>query len=215
MVELALHCEDITVTHAADGPSALVRVAECRPDLVLLDIDLPGMSGLEVMTRLRRDDDAAAVILLGGQEANGKRVLGLELGADDYVEKPFSPRELAARVRTVLRRCSRGPTSAQIVAGPLRIQVAERRVAVDGEVVELTPKEFDLLVFLASSPPARVFSRHELLQEVWGSSAAWQDPATVTEHVRRLRLRIEGDAARPQLLQTVRGVGYRFDPAAA
>ncbi len=214
LAELALRQEGISVDHADTGPLALSRVAELGPDLVLLDIDLPGMNGLEVLTRLRRDGGKVAVILVSGHGAESERVLGLELGADDYVVKPFSPRELAARVRSVLRRSAPRPAASHIVAGPLQVYVAERRVVLNGEAVELTPKEFDLLSFLVSSEPARVFSRHELLQAVWGSSAEWQDSATVTEHVRRLRLRIEVDPARPQLLQTVRGVGYRFDPSA-
>lgn len=214
-VEQALHCEGIAVGHAGDGPSAVAAAASWGPQLVLVDVDLPGMNGLEVMTRLRRDDEDLAVILLSDPAAESERVLALELGADDCVVRPFSSRELAARVRSVLRRRAGRPSSAPIVVGPLRIQLAERRVVLNGEVVELTPKEFDLLAFLASASPARVFTRSELLEQVWGSSSDWQDPATVTEHVRRVRLRIEVDPARPQLLQTVRGVGYRFDPGAA
>lgn len=214
LVAGALRPEGMAVRHADDGPSA-VAAAVWRPQVVVLDVGLPRMNGLEVMARLRRADDDVAVILLTEPDAEGERVLGFEMGADDCVVKPFSPRELAARVRAVLRRRGGRPSSAPIVAGPLRVEVAERRVVLDGQVVELTPKEFDLLAFLAAAPAGRVFSRAELLEHVWSSSAEWQDPATVTEHVRRLRLRIEADAGNPRLLQTVRGVGYRFEPDAA
>ncbi|MGQ0521638.1 MAG: response regulator transcription factor [Actinomycetota bacterium] len=213
-VESALSREGLAVSVAGDGPGAVAAAAAWRPQVVVVDVGLPGLGGLEVMARLRRDQEDLAVILLSRPSEEDERVLGLELGADDCVVLPVSPRELAARVRAVLRRRSGRPPSAPIMAGPLRIDVAERRVALHGEPVELTPKEFDLLAFLASAPD-RVFTRSELLEQVWDSSAAWQDPATVTEHVRRIRLRIEADAARPRLLQTVRGVGYRFDPGGA
>lgn len=213
-VESALSREGLAVSVAGDGPGTVAAAAAWRPQVVVVDVGLPGLGGLEVMARLRRDQEDLAVILLSRPSEEDERVLGLELGADDCVVLPVSPRELAARVRAVLRRRSGRLPSAPIVAGPLRIDVAERRVVLHGEPVELTPKEFDLLAFLASTPD-RVFTRSELLEQVWDSSAAWQDPATVTEHVRRIRLRIEADAARPRLLQTVRGVGYRFDPGGA
>ena len=210
----ALERDGFEVEEAADGPAALAAVAACVPALVLLDVDLPGMSGLELMTRLQRHDPDLPVVIVTACTSESERVLGLELGADDYVSVPFSSRELAARVRSVLRRSHRSRATTRMVAGPLTILAAERRVLRDGRVVDLTPKEFDLLAFLASTP-ARVFSRAELLREVWGSSTEWQDPSTVTEHVRRLRRRIEEDAAHPVLLQTVRGVGYRFDAGTA
>ena len=210
----ALQHDGLEVDDAAEGPAALAAVAAAVPALVVLDVDLPGMSGLELMTRLRRDEPDLPVVIVTACTSESERVLGLELGADDYVCVPFSPRELAARVRSVLRRAHRSRAADRVVAGPLTILAAERRVLRDGYVVELTPKEFDLLAFLASTP-ARVFSRAELLREVWGSSVEWQDPSTVTEHVRRLRRRIEVDAAHPLLLQTVRGVGYRFDAGTA
>ena len=210
---LALEIEGIEVEEAPDGHAALEAAAARPPALVLLDIDMPGMSGLEVMARLRRNEPDLPVVIVSGHTAEADRVLGLELGADDYVTKPFSAREVAARVRSVLRRSGQFRTSAELVAGPLRVLPAERRVLLDGRQLALTPKEFDLLAFLASSPPGRVFSREELLREVWESSAEWQDPATVTEHIRRLRRHVEVDASRPQILQTVRGVGYRFQPS--
>lgn len=208
----ALGREGLAVSLAGDGPGAVAVAAGWSPQVVVVDVALPGLGGLELMARLRRDHVDLAVIVLSRPCEEDERVLALELGADDCVVLPVSPRELVARVRAVLRRRSGPRPSGPIMAGPVRIDVAERRVVVNGEPVELTPREFDLLAFLASSPD-RVFTRSELLEQVWDSSAAWQDPATVTEHVRRIRLRIEADAARPDLLRTVRGVGYRFDPS--
>jgi DNA-binding response OmpR family regulator len=137
-------------------------------------------------------------------------VLGLKLGADDYVVKPFSPAELAARIETVLRRAKGAPTAQSMEFGRLSINIATREVRVDGEVRETTAKEFDLLAFLASSP-RQVFTRDQLLDHVWASSADWQDSATVTEHVRRIRRKIEDDPDHPHWITTVRGVGYRFE----
>ena len=212
LTRMVLESEGMTVEEAADGPAALDAVAARRPALVLLDVEMPGMNGLEVMARLRRSDPELPIVIVSGRSREDDRVLGLELGADDYVAKPFCGREVAARVRSVLRRSVPGHPVDEVAAGPLVIRTAERRVLLEGRAIELTPKEFDLLAFLATAAPGRVFSREELLREVWGSSAEWQDSATVTEHVRRLRRHIETDAARPALLQTVRGVGYRFDP---
>lgn len=216
LVVSALSRQGFVVEEADSGPAALAMVAENRPDLVLLDINMPGMSGLEVMTQLRHVH-ALPVILLTGRDEENDRVLGLELGAEDYVVKPFYLRELVARTRSVLRRAQASapaapaPAPTRLEFGPLTIGLAEREVLVDGSVVETTPKEFDLLVFLASSPRT-VFTRKDLLDQVWGSSTEWQDPATVTEHVRRLRKKLEADPENPVWLQTVRGVGYRFDP---
>ncbi|HUP71328.1 MAG TPA: response regulator transcription factor [Acidimicrobiales bacterium] len=220
LVVSALSRQGFIVEEADSGATALARVAENRPDLVLLDINMPGMSGLEVMTQLRHIH-SLPVILLTGRDEENDRVLGLELGADDYVVKPFYLRELVARTRSVLRRAQApAPASPEgagapsaLDFGPLNIRLAEREVLVNGSVVETTPKEFDLLVFLVSSPRA-VFTRKDLLDQVWGSSTEWQDPATVTEHVRRLRKKIEVDPENPAWLLTVRGVGYRFDPPA-
>lgn len=212
LTRMVLESEGMAVREAADGQAALDAVAALRPALVLLDVEMPGMNGLEVMARLRRSDPDLPIVIVSGRSSDADRVLGLELGADDYVSKPFCAREVGARVRAVLRRSARGRSVDEVSAGPLVIRTAERRVLLEGKTIELTPKEFDLLAFLASAAPGRVFSREELLREVWGSSAEWQDRATVTEHVRRLRRHIEADASRPALLQTVRGVGYRFDP---
>ena len=217
LVVSALSRQGFLVEEADCGPAALARVAEQRPDLVLLDINMPGMNGLEVMTQLRHVH-GVPVILLTGRDEEDDRVLGLELGADDYVVKPFLLRELVARTRSVLRRAQStamtaapAPTRTGLEFGPLHIRLAEREVVIDGTVIDTTPKEFDLLVFLLSSPRA-VFTRKDLLDHVWGSSTEWQDPATVTEHIRRLRKKIEADPENPVWLRTVRGVGYRFDP---
>lgn len=216
LVVSALSRQGFIVEEADSGAAALALVADHRPDLVLLDINMPGMSGLEVMTQLRHVH-SLPVILLTGRDEENDRVLGLELGADDYVVKPFYLRELVARTRSVLRRAQASAPVAAAVApsalefGPLNVRLAEREVLVNGVVVETTPKEFDLLVFLVSSPRA-VFTRKDLLDQVWGSSTEWQDPATVTEHVRRLRKKLEADPENPVWLLTVRGVGYRFDP---
>lgn len=219
MVANALSRQGFIVDEADSGEAALARVAEHRPDLVLLDINMPGMSGLEVMAQLRRMH-SVPVILLTGRDEENDRVVGLELGAEDYVVKPFYLRELAARTRAVLRRVQAAAATAapgislpRLDFGPLAIRLAEREVVVHGTVVDTTPKEFDLLVFLLSSPRA-VFTRRDLLDHVWGSSVEWQDPATITEHMRRLRKKIEPDPEHPVWLCTVRGVGYRFDPPA-
>jgi two-component system, OmpR family, phosphate regulon response regulator PhoB len=206
-----LERDGFEVTQAADGDEARDALGGATPDLVVLDVMLPGASGLDLLGEIRRQGDIP-VILLTARADEADRVTGLELGADDYVVKPFSPREVAARVRSVLRRTASVPSG----PGPLRfggveVDVAARLVSVGGAGVELTPKEFDLLVFLASHPH-QVFSRAQLLERVWSSSPEWQDPATVTVHIRRLRHKIERDPAAPDHLITVFGVGYRFEP---
>ena len=162
--------------------------------------------------RIERTGDTP-VILLTSRSEETDRILGLELGADDYVTKPFSPRELVARVRSVLRRSgpSPEPASEKIAFDGLSLDHATRDVTVDGEAVDLTAKEFDLLFYLASHP-RQVFSRSQLLEHVWDSSPEWQDPATVTVHIRRIRTKIESDPKEPRWLTTVWGVGYRFEP---
>jgi DNA-binding response OmpR family regulator len=205
-----LEREGFQVTEAKDGHEALEAIAAGSPHVVLLDLSMPGMGGLEVLTQLRRTN-SVPVIVLSGQAQESERVVALELGADDYIVKPFLVRELPARIRSLLRR-ARGYSSPRMEFGPLEIRLEEREVRLQGTPVETTPREFDLLAKLASSP-RRAFSRAELLEEVWGSSRDWQDPATVTEHIRRLRRKIEDDPEQPKWLLTVRGVGYRFDPS--
>jgi DNA-binding response OmpR family regulator len=177
---------------------------------VLLDVMLPGTDGLE-LCRWIRSRSKLPVIMLTARGEESDRIIGLELGADDYVTKPFSPRELAARVRTVLRRAEPSePAEERLEFDGLALDAWTREVLRDGEAVRLTAKEFDLLWFLASHP-RRVFSREDLMRQVWGYSAAL-DTGTLTVHVRRLREKLEEDPSRPQLLETVWGIGYRFSP---
>ena len=201
------------VLEAADGAAALAILAEHQPALVVLDIMLPGVDGLSILRHLRSTTDIP-VILLTARASEVDRIVGLEVGADDYVVKPFSPRELAARVRTVLRRTQAPPStarSAPLAFDGMQIDADTREVTVDGDMVTLTPKEFDLLLFLAQSP-RQVFSRRQLLEHVWESSPDYQDPATITVHVGRLRQKLEVDPDDPRRITTVWGVGYRFEP---
>jgi two-component system response regulator ResD len=197
---------------AHDGREAIELAETERPDLVVLDLMLPRMDGLEVMRRLReRDRDRIAVILLTAKGDESDRVIGLRLGADDYVVKPFSPAELTARVGAVLRRIDTSPEHEEsIELTGLTIDPAGRRVCVRGEEIQLTQREFDLLLFLARHP-GQVFSRDQLMEAVWQYSF-YTDSSTVTVHIRRLRAKIETDPAQPRRLQTVWGVGYRFQP---
>ena len=204
------------VHEASDGDEALAWLELNRPDLVVLDVMLPGVDGLTILRRLRESGDVP-VVLLTARIDEADRLLGLELGADDYVVKPFSAREVAARVRAVLRRTGAGSTASTpsvVEHGPLRIDPVSRIVTVDGTEVALTVKEFDLLATLAAAP-RQVFSRRQLLESVWDSSPDYQDPATVTVHVGRLRQKLEVDPEHPRWIDTVWGVGYRFDPGVA
>ena len=194
---------------AADADEAIVALEAVSPDLILLDVMLPRTDGIDLLADIRTRSSVPVIMLTGrGDEAD--RILGLRSGADDYVVKPFSPGELTARIESVLRRTA-PPAAAALLFGDLSIDATTRDVTVRGGAVTLTAKEFDLLLFLASSP-RQVFDRDQLLTHVWSSSAEWQDPATVTEHVRRLRRKIEVDPDNPRWICTVRGVGYRFEP---
>ena len=199
------------VVHQLDrGDLVDEAVTAFQPDLIVLDVMLPGLSGLDVLRAI--GPNTIPVIMLTARVDEVDRVLGLELGADDYVTKPFSPRELVARVRTVLRRAQPSAGSdATIRFDDLVIELRSREVTLDSHVVALTAKEFDLLAFLAASP-RQVFSRSQLLHSVWDSSPEYQDPATVTVHIRRLRHKIETDPENPRWISTVWGVGYRFEP---
>jgi DNA-binding response OmpR family regulator len=197
------------VTLADNGEDALARIAGHEVDLVVLDLMLPGMDGLEVCRRLREDSAIPVVMLTAlGEEEN--RIAGLQLGADDYVTKPFSPRELALRVTSVLRRTGavRPEAARTLTDGDLRLDVAARRAALGGTELSLTTREFDLLVFLVSHP-GEAFTREQLLTRVWG----WDfgDQSTVTVHIRRLREKVELAPAKPTRIATVWGVGYRYD----
>ena len=206
-----LERDGFTVESVADGHDAIERFRSTTPDLVVLDVMLPSVDGLSILRTIRRDSDVPVILLTArGEEAD--RVLGLELGADDYVPKPFSPRELTARVRSVLRRVvPREADGQSLEFGDLHIDVGRREVSVGEDLVDLTRREFELLMYLATSP-GQVFTRSQLLEHVWDSSSDWQDPATVTVHVRRLRQKIEKDPQNPRWIATVWGVGYRFEP---
>jgi len=205
-----LEREGYRTLEAADGLRAKELVERHAPSLVVLDLMLPGTDGL-ALCRWIRSNSALPVIMLTARGEEADRIVGLELGADDYVTKPFSPRELVARVRSVLRRAeSDGVRAEPISFGGLELDPSSRAVRKSAEPLQLTAKEFDLLHFLASHP-THVFSREQLMSRVWGYSAAL-DTGTVTVHIRRLREKIEDDPSQPRYLQTVWGVGYRFSP---
>lgn len=201
------------VFEADDALGAMEHLGANPPDLVLLDVVLPGVDGLDLLRRIRRKS-TVPIIMLTGRTDEADRIEGLRSGADDYVLKPFSPGELVARVESVLRRSAPQAAlveQAVLAYDGLEIDPVAREVSVQGETVPVTAREFDLLAFLASAP-RQVFTREQLLRQVWDSSTQWQDDATVTEHVRRVRKKIEADPDRPRWLVTVRGVGYRFEP---
>ena len=213
VVSRYLENDGYRVLEATDGTAALEILARHQPALVVLDIMLPGVDGLSILRQLRATAEIP-VILLTARASEVDRIVGLELGADDYVIKPFSPRELAARVRSVLRRSQLLGSTVRgglLMFDGIEIDPGTREVTVDGELVTLTPKEFDLLVFLAASP-RQVFSRRQLLEHVWDSSPDYQDPATITVHIGRLRQKLEADPDDPRRITTVWGVGYRFEP---
>jgi len=202
------------VETAADGQAALDAHAKSPPDLIILDLMLPKVDGLEVFRRIRERDPDTPVIMLTARGEETDRVVGLRAGADDYVAKPFSPREIVFRVQAVLRRV-RATTNgavpdAPLIFGDVELHVSAREVKVAGQPVSLTPKEFDLLHFLAANP-RQAFDRLRLLEELW--DVAYEgDPSTVTVHVRRLRQKIEADPSEPRHLVTVWGAGYRLEP---
>ncbi len=195
---------------AGDGRSGLDAATRGDPDAVVLDLMLPGLSGLELCRALRLRENPPAIVMLTARGEESDRVLGLELGADDYVTKPFSPRELVLRVGSVLRRTVPS-TAGALIDGDLRVDRTSRRAFLGEDELTLTTREFDLLAFLVAHP-GRALTRGELLSEVWGWS--FGDQSTVTVHVRRLREKIESDATRPQRLTTIWGTGYRYDPVA-
>ncbi|MBV1854200.1 response regulator transcription factor [Catellatospora tritici] len=211
VVRRYLEHAEFEVELAADGPAALAAYQRHRPDLVILDLMLPGVDGLEVCRRMRADGAAPVpIIMLTALGEETDRVLGLELGADDYVTKPFSPRELVLRARSVLRRTAAAPAPAPLlVDGDLWVDPVGRVAKLAGVELALTVREFDLLAFLMSHPGVAL-RRERLLESVWGWT--FGDQSTVTVHVRRLREKIESDPAAPRRIQTVWGVGYRYEP---
>jgi DNA-binding response OmpR family regulator len=212
VVTLYLRRAGYDVASANDGTSALRLLTVERPDLVILDLMLPGVDGLEITRRLRVEGDTP-IIMLTARRAETDRIIGLEMGADDYVLKPFSPQELVSRVRAVLRRAqsSKPSTPAQPLRFPgIEIDPATRLLTVSSHEITLTAKEFELLYVLASHP-RQVFNRDQLLDRVWGETE-YLDPSTVTVHVRRLREKVEQDPANPRYIVTVWGVGYKFEP---
>jgi DNA-binding response OmpR family regulator len=212
VVALYLRRAGFEVMSAGDGREALEKLADVTPDLVVLDLMLPKVDGYEVTRRLRSRGDTP-IIMLTARKSEADRIAGLEMGADDYIVKPFSAQELVSRVRAVLRRSS-APAGASeespLEFDGLTIDPVSRSVLVRGEERTLTVKEFDLLVTMARRP-RQVFNRDQLLELVWGS-ADYIDPSTVTVHVRRVREKIEDDPSQPRLITTVWGVGYRFEP---
>ena len=218
---LARRFEDAgyAVETAATGPDALAAAAATVPDLVLLDVMLPGLDGLDVCRRLRADHALLPILLLTARADELDRVVGLEVGADDYITKPFSVQEVVARVRAALRRsravterlgAAAGPGDETMAFGPLRIDALRREVSLGGEEVHLTVREFDLLLFLARHAE-RPFTRAQLLEGIWGITYEGYD-RTIDSHVQRLRAKVEADAGNPRFVRTVWGVGYKFSP---
>jgi len=212
VVSLYLRRAGYTVSMAQDGDQAISMLEQQLPDLVVLDLMLPNVDGLEI-TRWLRDRSDVPIIMLTARREEADRIAGLEMGADDYVVKPFSPQELVSRVRAVLRRTRGSPEKSQdkpLVFKDLHIDPLTRIVSVDSEELALTAKEFDLLWLLANHK-RQVYTRDQLLDRIWGGSD-YIDPSTVTVHIRRLREKIESDPSNPTHIQTVWGVGYKFEP---
>lgn len=209
-VQFALEVEGLSAATVADGRDALAAVSANPPDLILLDLMLPGLSGLDVLRTIRRDHQMP-VIILTAKDAEADKVLGLELGADDYVTKPFSMRELVARVRSQLRRARLGGTpddSLVIAGGDVEMDIDRHEVRVRGDDVALRPKEFDLL-FALLARKGKLVTRDTLISEVWGYDYVG-DTKTLDVHIKRLRKKVEADPGSPELIVTVRGLGYKF-----
>jgi two-component system, OmpR family, phosphate regulon response regulator PhoB len=218
-VTWALEADGFEVCAVDDGLSAMEAIESSSPSLMILDLSLPGLGGLDILKRLRTNEARNGqwrlpIIVLSGRDGETDRIVGLDLGADDYLVKPFSPGELAARARSLLRRCAEPSPGGKQPFSPtgsgVEVDRDSRNVWLDGTPIELAAKEFDLLAHLMDHP-RRVFRRSELLSAVWSSDSGWQNESTVTEHVYRLRLKVEADPQHPTLLRTVRAVGYRWD----
>ncbi|HWP57433.1 MAG TPA: response regulator [Candidatus Acidoferrales bacterium] len=215
LVHYNLSQEHFKVFEADEGEKALKMIQRDRPDLVILDLLLPGLPGLELCKILRERPETAnlPILMLTAKAGEADRVVGLEMGADDYLTKPFSPRELVARVKAILRRADRhGAAGESYEKGELKINFSTYEVFARGRAVRLTLKEFELLRFLVQNP-SRVLSRDQLLDRVWGADV-FVDPRTVDVHIRRLRKAVERDDRKPEWILTVRGVGYKFDEKA-
>ncbi len=208
LVRRFLDGEGYSVTEAGDGPGALRAMSLLPPDAIVLDLGLPGLDGLSVLRRIRRDSGVPVLVLTGRDEEPSK-LDGFDAGADDYMVKPFSLPELGARLGALLRRGLAKPPVERFEFDGLVIDVARAEVVLHGEQLMLRPKELTLLSFLASTP-GRVFSREVLLEHVWGSTAEWQEAATVTEHIRRVRSKLGTRPDDTWRIETIRGVGYRF-----
>ncbi len=218
-VTWALEAEGFSVEAVQDGVRALEVIESEPPSLVVLDLSLPGIGGLDILRRVRQSEQREErfrlpIIVLSGRDGEADRIVGLDLGADDYLVKPFSPGELAARARSVLRRSTDygGRPPAPFVPAGVGVELdpESRDVWLDGQPIDLAAKEFELLTYFVDHP-RRACTRDELLEAVWSSSEGWQTPATVTEHVYRLRQKLEDDPRRPRRLRTVRAVGYRWE----
>ena len=217
LVQYNLTQEHFNVVEAEDGEQALSLLQREKPNLVILDLMLPGLSGLELCKLLRQRNNTSRlpILMLTAKAGETDRIVGLEMGADDYLAKPFSPREMVARVRAILRRAESKPASETAVSyekGPLKIDFSTYEVFVRGKPVKLTLKEFELLRFLVQNP-SRVLNRDQLLDRVWGGET-FVTPRTVDVHIRRLRKAIEKDDRKPKWILTVRGVGYKLDEKA-
>ncbi|MDP3277768.1 MAG: response regulator transcription factor [Deltaproteobacteria bacterium] len=209
-LEMNLKIDGLRVLSATDGVAAVRAARAAMPDLIILDLGLPSMDGFDVLREVRKDDPDVPILVLSARASEAEKVLGLSLGADDYVTKPFGLAELLARVRALLRRTRRREADAVVAFGPVSIDVVARVVRVNNEPVEVTALEFDLLRYLTDQP-MRAVTREQIMQAVWGAGHAGT-PRTVDNFIARLRSKIGDDPADPKFIETVRGVGYRFNP---
>jgi DNA-binding response OmpR family regulator len=212
-LEMNLKIDGLRVLAASDGVAAVRAAKAAQPDLIILDLGLPGMDGMDVLREVRKDNSEVPILVLSARASEAEKVLGLSLGADDYVTKPFGLAELLARVRALLRRTRRRSANANIKFGPVEIEVEARVLRVNGDAVEVTALEFDLLRYLTDQP-MRAVTREQIMQAVWGAGHAGT-PRTVDNFIARLRSKIGDDPASPTYIETVRGVGYRFNPGGA